>query len=140
MAQAKAPPVSNPAFEALIAQGLGVGGSTFQVKDGLFRLGCRWYPFRRVWVAPNALVLQRAQDLVNQGPSAAEVDDFGLNRVPTAAMVSELRFRNIDLDRSTLADAVAGWPPTLEEYLEGFEDAFDFSEFDGRPSGGKGDP
>lgn len=136
----KAPPVEDPTLEELIKMGFSVVGDTYDVRSELFRIGCRWYAYRRVWVAVSDHVLRRAQKIVADGASRKIDKDWDLRGVPSQALVREALRRNIDLSVSTLADAVAGWPPTLEEVVESVEESFDFSEFDsGRPQGDEGD-
>lgn len=136
----KAPPVEDPVAEELIKRGLAVAGQTYDVRHDLHRIGCQWYAYRRVWIAPNDHVLARATKIVADGESRKSTADFDLRGVPSQALVREVLRRNIDLSVSTLGDAVAGWPPTIEEVVAAVEESFDFSEFEtGRPPGDEGE-
>lgn len=140
MAPQKLPPVEEPAMEALIGRGLTVAGPTYDVRSELFRAGCRWYAFRRCWVAASSSVLARAQKIVEDGEKRKSTEDFDLRGIPTQALVREVINRNVDLSVSTLGDAVAGWPPTVDEFMAELGESFDFTEFDSsRPQGGEGE-
>lgn len=129
--------MSDDEIEAACATGLAVRGDTFPVKDELKLLGCGWSQKHRTWVAPDDLVLAEALEIVKRGP----VNEQGvpqlkpvqlvtaLRAMPSNMLVSELRRRGVNVKfeaETTLADAIAGWPPTMDDLAP----AFDFSELD----------
>ena len=122
-----------------VAQGMSVLGDSYPVKDELKSIGCSWCAAAKCWVAPTEAVLKEARKIVARGPlvedEVGETMGFAeikraLKLAGTSELVSEIRRRGVSIvfgSQETLADAVAGYPPTIDD----FAGAFDWSKFVG---------
>jgi len=116
----------DPVLEALYNQGLGIRGDTYDIKDQLKALGCKWYADVRCWVAPNAHQLALAFQLCAQA-GIKVIASRQVVGVPTLAqalkgaspkfadvtndeLFKELEHRGVgvfELTRETLGEALA---------------------------------
>jgi hypothetical protein len=138
-------------MKAAVAAGFAVRGDSYPVKEELKVIGCGWYADggHRCWVAPNAETFREATAIVVRGPLVEANPQFSgpleealgfkdiaraIKVASTGDLVREIRRRGVRCTfdaPETLADAVAGYPPTIDD-LAG---KFDWERFVGAADG-----
>ena len=136
------------AFQAGLV--VGKGDATYQVRDELKRMGCKWHALRERWVAPDKATLQSARVVVQRGP-VQQPAPIGIDPVtpdwlkakigkqkpnvqsmakpdPRAVLIDLEQRGLIKLPRARMQALMDGDPPTEDELNQAFAEtdkAFD---------------